>query len=104
MGVVGLSGDELAEFVARSCERQGVPVFVTDAAVLARVSALLGAGPPAPPKAGGRPDTSKTPDQFNPARIELSSPRATGSDDRVIEDRGDDRRLAGEVEFGPPAA
>lgn len=101
---MGLSGDDLAEFVTRSCERQGVPVFVTDAAVLGRVSALLGAGPPAPPKAGGRPATSKTPDQFDPVRVELASPRAAGSDHGVIEDRSDDRSLAGEVEFGPPAA
>jgi len=104
VGVMGLTGDELAAFVTRSCERQGVPVFVTDAAVLARVTALLGAGPPAPPKAGGRPAPSKTPHQLDPVRIERTSARGTGSDDGVIEDRRHDRRLAGEVQSGPPAA
>lgn len=103
MGVVGLSSDELADFVARSCERQGVPVFVTDAAVLARVAALLGAGPPAPPKAGGRPAPSQAPHQLDPVRIERTSARAAGADDGVIEDRRHDRRLAGEVQSGPPA-
>lgn len=62
----GLSGDELAAWVVASCERQGVPVKVTDAVVVSRVVVLLGgrgeragsvaergANPP------GRPDQSR---------------------------------------------
>lgn len=36
-----LSGDELAAFVAASCERSAVPVKVTDALVLRSVTVLL---------------------------------------------------------------
>ena len=36
----------LADWVTRSCATQGVPVFVSDPTVLARVRALVGAGEP----------------------------------------------------------
>lgn len=39
--MAGLTPEELAEFVRASCERQGVPLKVTDAFVLSRVTALL---------------------------------------------------------------
>ncbi len=49
-----LSGEELAAFVAASCERCGVPVKVTDAAVLRVVATLLGGDSrPAALAAGG---------------------------------------------------
>ena len=38
-----LAGDELAAFVAASCERSGVPVKVTDPVVLEQVAVLAGA-------------------------------------------------------------
>ena len=41
---MGLTPDELAAFVQRSCEAQGVPVKVTDARLLDDVAALLAAG------------------------------------------------------------
>jgi hypothetical protein len=44
---MGLSGRPLAEvaaWVQASCQAQGVPVHVTDTAVLRDVAALLGAG------------------------------------------------------------
>jgi hypothetical protein len=37
----------VAAWVVRSCEAQGVPVFVSDPNVLSRVRALMGAGEPA---------------------------------------------------------
>lgn len=37
-----LTPEELAAFVAESCDRQGVPVKVTDARVVADVAVLLG--------------------------------------------------------------
>lgn len=41
---MGLTPEELAEFVERSCEASGVPVKVTDARVIDDVAALLAAG------------------------------------------------------------
>lgn len=43
----------LAAWVARSCQAQGVPVYVSDSNVLDRVRALIGPGGPA---AGSRRD------------------------------------------------
>ncbi len=45
-------------WVVASCERQGVPVKVTDAAVVARIGVLLGA--PDPPVAASRPGGGDT--------------------------------------------
>ena len=39
--MAGLTPDQLAVFVAASCERQGVPVKVTDVRVLGSVATLL---------------------------------------------------------------
>lgn len=106
MGVVGLSAQDLADFVRRSCERQGVPLFVTDAAVVAGVVVLLGGGSgggeakPAP----ARPAPSESPVEFDSVRVEGSGAGGAGSDDGMVEDRGDDGRLAGEVQVVPPAA
>lgn len=38
----GLSAEDLAAWVAKSCAAQGVPVKVTDPTVLRRVAVLLG--------------------------------------------------------------
>lgn len=45
-------------WVIKSCERQGLPVKVTDAAVVARIGALLGVSDPAhgPESARSRPE------------------------------------------------
>jgi hypothetical protein len=51
---MGLTRGELAEWVRASCEAQGVAVFVTDAGVVARVSALLGGGTEARGVVGNR--------------------------------------------------
>lgn len=106
MGVMGLRPGELAAFVTRSCERQGVAVFVTDARVVGDVVALLGGG-----RGGGEakpapalPAPSELPDDLDSVGVELSGPRRSGSDDGVVHDGSDDGGLAGEVEFGPPAA
>ena len=103
---MGLSREELAEFVARSCERQGVPVKVTDAVVVGRVAALLGAGTdgggakPAP----AAPAPSELPDDLDTVRVEAAGTRGTRSDDGMVNEGGDDGGLAGEVQVGPPAA
>lgn len=103
---MGLSADELAEFVRRSCERQGVPEFVTDAAVVAGVVVLLGGGSgggeakPAPARAA----SSEPPDGFDSVGVEGLGAGGAGSDDGMVQDGGDDGGLSGEVEFGPSAA
>jgi len=103
---MGLSREELAEFVARSCERQGVPVKVTDAAVVGRMAALLGAGAdgggakPAP----AAPARSELPDDLDAVRVEHSGAGCAGTDHGMVDDRADDGRLAGQVEVRPPAA
>lgn len=43
---MGLDLDALAAWVQASCQRQGVPVFVSDPGVLTRVKALVGVGMP----------------------------------------------------------
>lgn len=96
---------DLAEFVAASCEAQGVAVFVTDAAVVARVAALLGGGVPG----GGRqpaPDTppvSELPHDRHAVGVEAGASSA-GSDDSVIDQGTNDGGLAGEAQVGPPVA
>lgn len=102
---MGLSGDELAAFVARSCAAQGVPVRVSDAGVVVRVVTLLGAGPPAPDlRAGRTAGPSQPPNDADSVRVQTTGTRDSGSDHHVVHDRSDDRRLAGEVQLRPPAA
>ena len=100
---MGLSPQEVAAFVEASCRRQGVPVKVTDAAVVGRVSALLRGGPPGSGRSPERTDRprSESPDGIDPGRVESSGSGGAGSDHDVVEDRFDDGGLAGEVELGP---
>lgn len=53
----------LAAWVARSCQAQGVPVYVSDSNVLNRVRALIGPGGPA---AGSRRDPQRPADPTAP--------------------------------------
>lgn len=103
---MGLSREELATFVRRSCERQGVPEFVTDAGVIAGVVVLLGGGTAggAAKPAPARPAASEPPDGGDSVRVEASGVGRAGSDHGVIEHSGDDGGLSGEVQFGPSAA
>lgn len=88
---------DLAAFVAASCERQGVPVKVSDSVVVGRVAALLGAGrggggaKPAP----AAPARSELPHDLDSVRVERSGTGSAGADDDLIDDRPDDGGLAG---------
>lgn len=100
-----LSAEELAAWVEASCVAQGVPVKVTDPAVVRRVCALLNAGaagPQAPRRRRGPPPrASEAPDRDHPGGVEAAGTLDAGGDDGVIEDGGDDGVLSGEVESGP---
>lgn len=83
-------------WVEASCAAQGVPARVSDAAVVAALAGLLGAG--FRPKVGGAtsgPATaSDPPDRRKAVGIEAVEPPAPGADDDVVEHGGDDRVLA----------
>ncbi len=110
MGVNDLPADRLAAWVESSCAAQGVPARVTDPLVVSRVLVLLGgaaAGPRAHARsASTRPDAdwSQPPDGLHPVRGQGAGSLDTRSDDGVVEDRGDDGVLPGEVEGRPMSA
>jgi len=89
-------------WVDASCAEQGVPVKITDPAVLSQVAGLLGAlpalcrqpvsGPAAP---SGPPDGGK------PGRIEAVEPLPAAADDNVVEDGGNDRVLPSQWQACP---
>lgn len=54
-GPDGQTDPAVVAWVVASCERQGVPVKVTDTAVLARVGILLGRAERAAPRPAHRP-------------------------------------------------
>jgi hypothetical protein len=105
-----LAGAELARWVMASCARQGVPVKVTDAQVVARVAVLLSgqalrrtAG--AEGAAGLRsPAASQPPHRLDPGRVQTPSTRDTGTDDSVVEHRSDDGVTSIESQLGPLAS
>lgn len=104
---MGLSGGELAAWVTASCAAQGVPVKVTDALVVERVSALLGgrgAGCGRSPAPGSSRSPLQLPDRLHSGGVESSGSGLAGSDDDVVHDGGDDGGLSGEVERRPGAA
>lgn len=98
-----IDGEVMRAWLAASCAAQGVAVVVTDAGVVARVGVLLrGHG-----TAGGRAATaavagsSAGPHGDDPERVERASPSGRRGDGGEVEDRGDDRRLAAEVQRSP---
>ena len=102
--------DRLADWVAASCERHGVPVKVTDAGVIASVTALMGGrgaalgnGAPAPAPAR-RPADSETPHGIYPVPVQRTGPDGTGSDVGMVQDGDDDGVLPGQGELGPLTA
>lgn len=105
-----LNADELAAFVAASCERQGVAVRVTDPAAIGQVVALLGGGADRPVRGAAAPlravdpPLSEPPDGLDAAGVHGSSAGGGGLDRDVAEDRGDDRGLSGEVQSRPRSA
>ena len=97
-----LTGDDLAAFVAASCDRSGVPVKVTDRGAIGQVAVLLGRG--GSPALRGTARPSDSPGQIDPAGIESVAALLDGGDGGAIEDGFDDGVLPGQVQPGPFAA
>ena len=88
-------------FVVQSCAAQGVPVKVTDEATVARARDLLGGAAGRAAGAWTRPadpDAARlqSPHGLDAARVEPLSAGPAGTDDGVVEDRGDDGVLSGQ--------
>ena len=88
----------IADWVRISCASQGLPVKVTDQALLGQVAGLLGA-PPRPTVGSAPSDTAPalgTPEGREPASVELVVASSGGCDGDVVEDGRDDRMLTGQ--------
>lgn len=70
-----MTPEELATFVARSCERSGVPVKVRDDAVMGHVLVLMGG-----PKAGMEQERLKRSAPTDSDRPTASTPDQHGQD------------------------
>jgi hypothetical protein len=104
-----LSDEELAAWVAASCQAQGVPVKVSEARTVEQVRVLLTgqAGRTAPARTRGRSGParrSQPPYRPDTSRVESLSAAGSRSDDRVVEHGPHDRRLPGQVQSGPRSA
>src|SRR4051812_31876099 len=102
---MALTRDELRAWVSASCAAQGVPVFVTDPAVLARVGSLLGGRPGAPARRASAEEAPRrrlqAPAHVDAGRVEASGSRGGWVDDDVVDDGFDDCGLSGQVQVGP---
>lgn len=102
---------ELAEWVAASCQAQGVPVRVADPVTVSAVVALLGG-----PGGGGRARTrsvratrrrtgrSEAPDRLDAGGVEGSGSADSGGDHDVVDDAAHDRGLTVQVQTRPAIA
>lgn len=105
-----LSDQEVWDWLEASCHRRGVPVVVTDVAVVQDVVALLG-GPRGRGRAPARSasttralGTSQPPEGLNPVRVHGSGSGVPGRDDGVVHDGLDDGGLSGQVQGFPRSA
>jgi hypothetical protein len=101
---------EIAAWVASSCQAQGVPVKVTDPAIIRQVGVLLGS---APERAGAQARSART----RPLGVESEAPLdvdaggvkgpdsgRSRADHRVVHQGRDDRVLPGQGETFPRSA
>jgi hypothetical protein len=104
-GEARLSWEQLAEWVSASCVAQGVPVFVTDPTVLGRVGSLLGGRPGAPARRASTEEAPgrrlQAPTDVDAGRVEVPDAGGGRVDRDVVDDRANDRDLAGEIQIGP---
>lgn len=104
---MAIDRDALRAWVEASCAAQGVPVAVTDAAVVAQLGVLLrGRDAAGAPPAGG--DRSARPSQLpgghDPGRVQGAGSGLAGGDGGEVEHGGDDRSLPRQVQRLPRLA
>ena len=90
--------------VEATCAEQGLPVLVTDRAVLLRVSTLLGMPVSDEGSRGARRRAARrlgSPGRAEPVDVDRSHAGGRGQDLDVLDECLDDRDLAAEVEPGP---
>ena len=83
-------------WVESSCAAQGLPVKVSDRAVLEGVAGLLGGAPGASRVAPRGPALSGPPNGGETARVEPVVAASAGANNQVVEDGGDDPMLPGQ--------
>jgi hypothetical protein len=104
---MGLTADEIAAWVRRSCDAQGLPVRVRDPATIERVRILLGGAPAeawAPARSastGSAGARLQPPDGIDSIRADRAGAVDTGSDDRVVKNSAHDRCLSTEIQSFP---
>lgn len=100
-----LNEEQLAAFVARTCERSGVSVKITDPGTVRDVVVLLSgrAGSVGASRPTGRP-RSDPPGDIDAVRVEGSALDGGRGDCGVVDHGLDDRGLAPEIEGGPLSA
>jgi hypothetical protein len=95
---------EIRALVSRTCAEQGVPVWVNDPGVIAKVVTLMGgsgAGGPrkrAEPRRAAAPVPSQSPHRVDSLDLDRSCARGGGADLHVTDDRLDDGALPVEVQ------
>ena len=94
----GVSREALLAWVAASCERSGVPLYVTDPVALGRVGRLVGGRPGAPARRASAEEAprrrSQPPVDLDPGRVDAAGPHRSGEDRDVVDQRTDDRGLS----------
>jgi hypothetical protein len=98
--------DEFTAWLAASCERQGVPLIITDPVVIARVATVLGCIGPVAHRARRRRDTENldTPNWLDAVDVQAAGTRRARGNDGMIEHRPHDGVSPIQGQLGPLAA
>lgn len=96
-----MSNDELAAWVSASCARHGVPVKVTDTAVIARAVTLLSSGAVRPQRGRSPRKGLQPPDGIDAVGVQGRRAGRARPNHSVVQDRCDNGVLPSEVERGP---
>ena len=106
--MAGLNREQLAAWVASTCERSGVPVFVTDPSALVQVGRLMRRrpGPPArrasAEEGPGRP--SQPPVDLDAGRVDAAGSHRSLADGDVVDQGSDYGGLSAQAQLGPLSA
>lgn len=110
MGLSHFTEAEIAAWVTASCQAQGVPVKVTDPAIIRHVGVLLGS---APERAGAQARSARTsplgvgseaPLDLDAGGVKAPDSGGSRSDHGMVHQRRDDGVLPGQGEAFPRSA